>query len=225
MAKGIALSPNSDLGNTDLVLLAMAMAGAGDDFIDVEEIAEQAYALSRTRFGWRTRDYPSDKTVVQAIADLEAKHSRDQFTRRGVRDQADRVATRRLTVEGRERALRVAERYAARTFPDLVSAVSYLHGREPDAPEPTPADKRRAQSELTELRRHPAYRAWADGDDLSEVERWQVLDSLNCLPDAPADTISGQTEHLAGLAERWKDAEVSDFLQAVRAALSTRANT
>src|SRR5438128_421295 len=99
-----APSPNADLGNTDLVLLAMALAGAGDEFVDVEEIAEQAFAISRTRFGWRTRDYPSDKTVVQAIADLEAKHGRDQLTRRGVRDQADKVATRRLTQEGREAA-------------------------------------------------------------------------------------------------------------------------
>lgn len=223
-AREIALSPNAELGNTDLVLLAMAMAGAGDDFVDVEDIAEQAYALSKTRFGWRTRDYPSDKTVVQAIADLEGKHARDQFTRRGVRDQADKVATRRLTTEGREKALRVAERFANRSFPDLITAVSYLRGREAEAPEPTPAERRRAQSELGELRRHPAFQAWADDSDLSRVERWQILDALNCLPDAPADTISGQTERLAALAERWRDTDVSDFLRSVKATLSTVAD-
>ena len=198
----------------------MAVAGAGDDFVDIEDVAESAYALSKTRFGWRTRDYPSDKTVVQAIADLEAKHPRDHLTRRGVKDQADKMATRRLTVEGREAALRVAERFAAREFPDLVTAVSHLLGRESDAPEPTPADRRRAQAELGELRRHAAYRVWADEGTLTSVERWQLLDALNCLPDASSDTIAGQTERVASLAERWQDGDVLDFLRDMTAALA-----
>lgn len=199
----------------------MALAGAGDEFVDVEDIAEQAFAISRTRFGWRTRDYPSDKTVVQAIADLEAKHGRDQLTRRGVRDQADKVATRRLTQEGREEARRVAERYAGRSFAGLSDAVSHLRDREADSQEPTPAERRRAQSELKELRRHPAFESWADGNDLSGVESWQLLDALNCLPDAPADTVSGQIDRLAALAEKWQDAEVLEFLKAMTGALQS----
>lgn len=211
-----ALSPTAEIANTDLVLLAMALAGAGDDFIDVEVIAEQAFALSPQRFGWRTRSYPSDKTVVQAIADLEGKHKKDHLTRRGVQDQADKVATRRLTADGREAALRVAERVAETSFPDLVTAVAHFRQSGSGAPAPTPAERRRAQSELVELRRHPAFQAWADSEGgLGELERWQLLDALSCLPDAPLDTIRGQTDKLTAIAERWHDDDVLEFLRAL----------
>ena len=178
-ARESTLSPTTEIANTDLVLLAMALAGAGDDFADVEVIAEQAFALSPQRFGWRTRPHPSDKTVVQAIADLEGKHGKDLLTRRGVQDQADKVATRRLTTAGREAALRVAERVAGTAFPDLAAAVAHFRSPGSDAPEPTPAERRRAQAELIELRRHPAFQAWADTDDLAQLERWQLLDAVN----------------------------------------------
>lgn len=214
------MTPNTDLANTDLVLLAMALAGAGDDFADIEDIAVEAFALSPQRFGWRTKDFPSDKIVVQAIADLEAKHDRDSLTLRGFKDRADKVATRRLTAEGRKAALRVGAKVAGREFPDLLTMVTHFHQPGSDAPEPTLADRRRVQAELGELRRHHAFQAWADTGDLSEVERWQLFDALSCLPDAPAWAVRDQTERLTALAERWQDAEAIKFLDALSTALS-----
>ena len=214
------LSPNAEIANTDLVLLAMALAGADEGFADVEDIALQAFELSPQRFGWRTQSYPSDKTVVQAIADLEGKHNKDQLTRRGVRDQADKMATRRLTTEGRAAARRVAERVAGRSFPDLARALAHFRTPGPDAPEPTPAERRRAQSELLELHRHIAFQAWADTGDLLGVEPWQLYDALSCLPDAPSKTVHLQKERLVGLAERWEDADARAFLDALTVALA-----
>lgn len=213
------MSPNAEIANTDLVLLAMALAGGDETFADVEDIAEQAFRLSPQRFGWRTRDYPSDKTVVQAIADLEGRHHKDQLTRRGVRDQADKMATRRLTSEGRDAARRVAERVAGRQFPDLGAALAHFRTPGKAAPEPTPAERRRAQSELLELRRHPAFQTWADSGDLLGVERWQLYDALSCLPDAPLETVQIQKERLIELAERWADADARAFLDALTDAL------
>jgi hypothetical protein len=197
----------------------MALAGAGDGFADVEDIAEQAFVLSPQRFGWRTRAYPSDKTVVQAIADLEQKHAKDELTRRGVRDQADKIATRRLTTAGREAARGVAERVAARDFPDLAAAVAHFRTTGLDAPEPTPAQRRRAQGELLELHRHPAFQEWADAGDLSGVELWQLYDALNCLPDAPRETVDVQTDRLLGIAEKWQDDDARAFLEALTLAI------
>ena len=214
------MSPNTVVANTDLVLLAMALAGAGDDFADIEVIAEEAYALSPQRFGWRTRPYPSDKIVVQAIADLEAKHDKDSLTRRGFKDRADKVATRRLTAEGIKAALRVGANVAGRGFPDLEALVTHFRRPGSDAPEPTLADRRLAQAELGDLRRHRAFQAWADTGDLATVERWQLFDALSCLPDAPEWTVRGQTASLTALAERWKDTEVIRFLDALATALS-----
>lgn len=214
------MSPNTDVANTDLVLLAMALAGAGDDFADIEDIAVEAYALSPQRFGWRTKPYPSDKIVVQAIADLEAKHDMNELTRRGVKDRADKVATRRLTSDGRKAALRVGAKVAGREFGDLQALVAHFRLPGADAPEPTPADRRRVQAELGELRRHRAFQAWADSGDLADVERWQLLDALSCLPDAQPWAIRDQTEKLTALAERWRDTELIEFLAGLSAALS-----
>jgi hypothetical protein len=213
------MSPTTDLANTDLVLLAMALAGAGDDFADIEDIALEAFALSPQRFGWRTKEFPSDKIVVQAIADLEAKHNKDSLTLRGFKDRADKVATRRLTTDGRKSALRVGAKVAGRDFPDLPTMVAHFHRPESGAPEPTPADRRLVQAELGELRRHRVFQEWADTGDVREVERWQLLDALSCLPDAPAWAVRDQTEKLIALAERWQDTEVINFLDALSGAI------
>jgi len=214
------MSPSTDVANTDLVLLAMALAGAGDDFADIEDIAVEAYALSPQRFGWRTKDYPSDKIAVQAIADLESKHDKDVLTLRGFKDRADKVATRRLTAEGRKAALRVGAKVAGREFPDLSTMLAHFRQTGSDAPEPTPADRRRVQAELGELRRHRAFQAWADTGDFADVERWQLFDALSCLPDAPPWAVRDQTEKLTALAERWNDTDVIKFLDALSTALS-----
>ncbi|HET7725750.1 MAG TPA: hypothetical protein VFK54_00350 [Candidatus Limnocylindrales bacterium] len=208
------MSPVTEIANTELVLLAMALVGAADEFVDIEVIAEKAFELSPQRFGWRTRQFPSDKTVVQAVADLERKHGKDRLTRRGVQDQADDVATRRLTAEGRAAALQVAEKVAGRSFSDLAAVISHFAGEsEATAPAPTPAERRRVQSELLELRRHRVYQEWADGNDLGDMERWQLYDALSCLPDAPLGTVRGQLEHFDSVADKWGDSEIREFLK------------
>ncbi|MGH2406762.1 MAG: hypothetical protein ACRDF7_01620 [Candidatus Limnocylindrales bacterium] len=211
------MSATTEIANTELVLLAMALVGASDDFIDIEVIAEKAFGLSPQRFGWRNGRYPSDKTVVQAIADLEQKHGKDRLTRRGVQDQADKMATRRLTSEGRAEAQRVAEKVAGRKFADLAAALAHFSGgTDASAPAPTPAERRRVQAELQELRRHRVYQAWAEGEDLKTLEPWQLYDVLNCLPDAPQQTILGQLEHFESVADKWSDSEVMAFLARLR---------
>ena len=65
------MSAPTDLANTDLVVLAMLSPAPETTYTDLEDIAVAAYRLSPQRFGWRTKPYPSDKIVVQAIADLE----------------------------------------------------------------------------------------------------------------------------------------------------------
>jgi hypothetical protein len=215
------VSPSSDVANTELILLAMALAGAGDDFKDIEDIAVEAFRLSPQRFGWRTRNYVSDKIAVQAIADLEGKH-KDRLTLRG----AAKAATRRLTAEGRKAALQAGAKVADREFADLGSLIAHFRDPGSQAPEPTPAERRRVQAELQELRRHRAYQVWADQDgDLRDVDRWQLFDALSCLPDAPLWSVKNQSEKLIALAERWQDAELVEFLHALSTALGAGRTT
>lgn len=198
----------SEIANTELVLLAMALAGAGEDFADIEDIAVRAFELSPQRFGWRTKKYPSDKIVVQSVADLESRH-KSRLTLRG----KDKMATRMLTAEGRRAAIEVAARIAGREFTDLGAVISHFGGHGSDAPPPTPAERRRAQAELTELRRHRTFQTWLDDpNDLAGIERWELLDALGCLPDAPAESVNQQIETLTALAEKWQDDDATRYL-------------
>jgi hypothetical protein len=211
------VSAPKDISNTDLVVLAMLVTGAGADFSDIEDIAEAAYRLSPQRFGWRTKQYPSDKLVVQAIADLE-RHHKDRFTLRGT----DKVATRMLTADGRKHAIAIAERVAQIPFADSDAVIKHFHSAD-GISQTTPAEKRRVQSELTELRRHKVFRMWSEDEgSLSQVDRWEVLDALTCLPDASDRTIRDRIEHMTAQAEKWADADVLDFLAATQVVLEER---
>ena len=210
------MSSVSDVSNTDLVVLAMLLAGAGDDFTDLEDIAVAAHRLSPQRFGWRTKPYPSDKIVVQAVADLEAKQ-KDRLTLRGT----GKVATRMLTADGRKHALSVGSRFAGRNFENVADLVAHFETPGAEGPIEVPAERRRVQAELGELRRHPTFEVWADEDgDLSSVERWELLDAVSCLPDAPPWGVREQIEKLMALAERWADSEAIEFLTAIGKAVA-----
>lgn len=121
--------PRTYFTNTDLVLIAAALAGAGKKFADIEDIAVEAYQLCPKRFGWRTKPYPDLKSVVQAIADLERKSRKDGtvvLTRRGSIDRAERVVTRRLTSEGQKAALQAGTLVAGREFTGLPNMLAYF---------------------------------------------------------------------------------------------------
>jgi hypothetical protein len=196
-----------EISNTDLVVLAMMIAGAGTDFCDIEDIAVAAYRLSPQRFGWRTKSFPSDKLAVQAIADLE-RHHKSRLTLRG----ADKVATRMLTAEGRKAAIAIAERVAQTPFADADAVIKHFHSAD-GASRTTPAEKRRVQSDLTELHRHKIFHKWSDDEgSLARAERWELLDALTCLPDAADRTIQDQIEQMTVQAEKWGDKDVLDFL-------------
>ncbi len=208
------MTTSKEITNTDLVILAMMIAGGGTDFCDIENIAVAAYRLSPQRFGWRTKSFPSDKLVVQAIADLERTH-KNRLTLRG----ADKVATRMLTADGRKAALAIAERVAEMPFLDADAVIRHFRSADGDS-RTTPADKRRVQSDLTELHRHKIFQRWSDdGGSLAGSERWELLDALTCLPDASDRTIQNQIEQMTVQAEKWSDKDVLDFLAATKEVL------
>jgi hypothetical protein len=213
------MTPSGDVTNTDLILVAMALAGAADDFADIEDIAVHAHALSPQRFGWRTRNFPSDKITVQAIADLEARHQ-DRYTLRG----GEKVASRRLTAEGRKASLRAAAKIAGAELADVGAMIAHFSAQNRTTATPIRAERRPVQAELAELRRHKVYRAWSDGRDIREIDRWLAYDALSCLPDAPDSTVRDQLEKLTRLAEQWNDEEVLQFLPALSEATAPIGN-
>lgn len=124
---------------TDVVLVAIALAGAGNKWADVEDIAMEAFRLSPQRFGWRTKPYPDLRSVVQAITDLERKSRKEgtgELTRRGSVDRADTIITRRLTSAGQKAAFQAGTKIAKREFTGLPNMLEYFRTVGADAAEP-----------------------------------------------------------------------------------------
>jgi hypothetical protein len=203
------VSPKQEFSNTELILVAILLAGGAERYADIEDVAVMAFQISAQRFGWRSHAYPSDKIVGQAFADLESRHS-DRLTRRG----SGKVATRMLTAEGLRTSLEVADRLAGRHFEDVNQVLSHFANAGADVDsQSASAERRPVQGELRALHRHPAFQRWANQDEaLEDIETWQLVDALSCLPDAPPWAIKNQLAKLEALAERWQDAEAAKFL-------------
>ena len=122
-------TPRTYFTNTDLILVAAALAGAGKKFADIEDIAVEAYRLSPKRFGWRTKPYPNLRSVVQTVTDLERKSRKDgtaELTRRGPVDRTAGVITRQLTSEGQKAALQAGALVAGREFTGLNNMLAHF---------------------------------------------------------------------------------------------------
>jgi hypothetical protein len=206
------MSPKQEFSNTELILLAILLAGGAEGYADIEDVAVMAFQISAQRFGWRSRAYPSDKIVGQAFADLESRHG-DHLTRRG----SGKVATRMLTAEGLRTSLEVADRLAGTHFKDVNAVLAYFASAGADADTASAsAERRPVQGELRALHRHSAYQRWANQDEvLGDIDIWQLADALSCLPDAPSWAIKNQLAKLEAMAERWQDAEAAKFLRDV----------
>jgi hypothetical protein len=198
------------LTNNDLILLAILLAGGAEDFADIEDVGIWANKLSPQRFGWRTKDFPSDKKVSQAITDLERE--RDNLTRRGAGD----VATRRLTPEGLAHAMRVGAQLSGKDFETLDALLANFADQTPQESVPATASGRRpGQNELRALHHHPAFAQWVSSGNLDGIEPWELSDSINCLPDAPHQVVKAAIESLQTWAARWQDKEIAGYLEAI----------
>jgi hypothetical protein len=204
------VSPKQEFSNTELILLAILLAGGAEHYADIEDVALMAFQVSAQRFGWRSQPYPSDKIVGQAFADLEGRHG-DQLTRRG----SGKVATRMLTAEGLRTSLEVADRLAGKHFADVNEVLAYFSKSDSNIDSPSAsAERRPVQGELLALHRHLAFQRWSNQDEaLENIEDWQLADALSCLPDAPSWALKNQLAKLEALAERWQDVEAARFLK------------
>lgn len=168
-----------DTSNYEIILVAVSHLGGAGQFVDLEEVYEEAWRLAPTRFGWRSKPYPSDYVGDRALRAL----LRDEDLSKRILVSPNRQALQ-LTAEGvrwveenRDRFKRSAEATGAR------------------------ARGRGAQRQLVDLEKSEVVRLFAAGKNISP-SRAQFADLLRLTPDADARAWRERLESYRSAAEQ-----------------------
>ncbi len=184
-------SPRSELNNQDIFAYALYRLDGAGRFVDVEDIVEECFRLSPSRFGWRTKAFPSDRKGTHALSDLESAHPEFLI-------KTPNGLGRQLTGDG------------------VQSIRSRLRDFEALGAQETRAPKTRRPSYrmVVELENHSWARAFLQGSR-SEVTKIQAADMLSCAPDSPKQVWRQRLTSLRAAAvdnEREDVLELLDFV-------------
>lgn len=149
----------SDTSNLHIFLYCLWRLDGASRYVELEELVEECWRVTPSRFGWRSRPYPSDKAGDQALRNLlKEDELKDLILVSGKRSL-------RLSAEGvawvRQR-LSAFERLAARR---------------------APSKRLPSQRHLVELEQSAIGRSLLTGHEL-QSSRAQVADLLRLTPDA-----------------------------------------
>lgn len=186
------------VSNVTVALGVLDSMGGSEGWVDIEDVAAQAFAIAPDRFGWRTRPWASWERVRTAFV-----HANQDSARRNRSPlvTASQDGNRwRLTAEG-VRAVRAV-------------GLSQGTGR---APAVTRRGSTRSAERVRQIRRHSAFQRFANGAPASDIERFQIADLLLCPPDSAADAVRRKLDLAKAAAVDSDDKEVGSFLHAIEA--------
>lgn len=206
------------LSKRDYIFLAMLLLGGVDRFVDAEDIAVECYKLNAPAFRWVKYDYPSLGTVLDALRNIKKELGPDYIISPRVKS-----TQYRLTALGLELARDIAQQFVGRPYKSTPALANALRAKfataEPTGrPTQVDVDPRRAAAMLRAITNHPTYRAWREGR-LERVQRWQLTDVLQCLPDASQGVIRERLLYYQGLAHWSNRPHLDKFLAALASAL------
>ena len=192
---------NKPVTNVEVVVLALGRLNGASRKVHTERIAEEAHRLAPDRFSWRLEEYRDrgwpDKEVVRSGLEDAAKEKNGVLV-----DGAHATDLSKdgwgLTVAGVEWLKTHADRVA--TLLDLPKAAI------PKIP------KRDADRFVKQIRSQPLFKRHNSGR-ISEGNRYEFTDMLNCSPDAPHDVIRAKFERLKAMAHQAGDKDVMMFLE------------
>ncbi len=153
--------PSVELSNPDIFAYALFRRDGAGQFVDVEDILQECWRLSPSRFGWRTKQFPSDRKGWHALSDLEAAYP----------DLMMKTANglgRQLTAEG------------VRWVRDRLDVFNELGALKTRAPK----TRRPSFRILSELEKQSWVRRFLDGER-TEISKVGAADMLRCAPDSP----------------------------------------
>jgi hypothetical protein len=189
---------NRSVTNVEVVVLALARLNGATRKVHTEHIAEEAHRLAPDRFSWRLEEYRErgwpDKEVVRSGLEDAAKE------KNGVLVEGAHATD--LSKDGW--GLTVAGVEWLKTHADRVASLLDL----PKAAIP----KRDALRFVKQIRSQPLFKRHDTGG-ISEGNRYEFTDMLNCSPDAPHDVIRAKFERMKAMAQQAGDKDVLKFLE------------
>jgi hypothetical protein len=181
-------TPDGTPSLIDWVLVALLNLGGAAQFVDIEDLAMEAYRLAPQRFCWRRYAQPSLEAV--RVAAKDANHpGRIQVL--GSRNGRERM----LTALGAARAEQVAEQME-------------LHPPRPDQE----ALRRRATSDLARIEAHPAYQRWLTAGWV-EVDAIDLADIARCAISTDIPVFQARLLQLQAEAAHWEQPSLERFFQ------------
>lgn len=184
----------TEVSNVILALATLDGLGGATKFVDIEQVAEEAYKVAPDRFGWRTKKYPSWERVRTAFV-----HANQNEQKRGaqplVMSNTDGSAWK-LTAEGVSFVRENAHKAEAAT------------GRKRAAVSPASPSGRRVR----EIRKHPTFQKFMHGAAVADIERYELADMLICPPDSSASFVKRKVDSALAAARDVEDKDVARFL-------------
>lgn len=175
-----------ELSNQDIFAYALYRLDGAGQFIEIEDVIEECWRLSPSRFGWRTKELPSDRKGWHALSDLEGAYPNLML-------KTPNGLGRQLTAEGVQ---------WVRNRLDDFTELGALKTR-------APKTRRPSFRVLSELERQAWVRRFLDGER-AEISKVDAADMLHCAPDSPR---SAWRQRIATLRSAAADNERPDILE------------
>lgn len=174
------------MDNKDIFAYALYRLQGAGRFVDAEDVFEECWKLSPSRFGWRKHAYPNYKVASKAQRDFESRHPSL------ILKTADGLG-RQLSAEGIAWVRAHMDEFAPLGRGDSKA----------------PATRRASHRLVTDLERSSLVEAFLRGAEVT-LSKLQVADLLHCAPDSPPSVWRQRIETARSAA---KDSERPDILR------------
>lgn len=185
----------NDVSNVLLALAALDHLGGATKFVDIEDVAIEAFKLAPDRFGWRTKkQYPSWERVRTAFVHANQNEQRRSSPSLVISDTDG--SSWKLTADG----VSFVRKNAAKTE----AATGRKRSRVSAA---SPSGRR-----VREIRKHPAFTKFSQGSAVSDIKHYELAEVLVCPPDSSATVWMRKLDVARAAALDVDDKEVLNFL-------------
>lgn len=192
-----------DLNNTDVVLFSLLKLGGVTQKIHTENIAWDAYQIAKERFSWslpefRKKDFP-DKTTARYA--LESAKKIGLVRGRAGKDKGGTEKEGwRFTPRGVNWILKNEKRISMALNIKPISKSLPSH---------------RAKRIVRNIRSHKTFINFQRDSSLENVNKYDLIDLLNCSPDASSRVIKIKFDLLKNSVNFTKDPELKKFISKV----------
>ncbi len=185
--------------NQVVALSVLASLDGASRFVDIEEITLAAFKVAPARYSWRTRtELPSPERVRWALVHANQKSDKVPLV-----VQSKDGTSWKLTAEGVAFARAHAEEMTRAKL----------------APPKGGREAGRASERVSQIRKHPLFRAYQQGSAVAERPRHELADLLVCPPDSPESFVMRRVDAAKAAALDVDDDEISVFLASVSEAV------